>query len=74
MCTTHASSDSSSLGNNLKENNEAIEDTILNIENIINKQKEEEDYFKENINSDFSEMILEKSKDERFAKVYNVNI
>ena len=74
MCTTHASSDSSSLGNNLKENNEAIEDTILNKENIINKQKEEEDYFKENINSDFSEMILEKSKDERFAKVYNVNI
>ena len=74
MCTTHASSDSSSLGNNLKEINEAIEDTILNIENIINKQKEEEDYFKENINSDFSEMILEKSKDERFAKVYNVNI
>lgn len=74
MCTTLASSDSSSLGNNLKENNEAIEDTILNIENIINKQKEEEDYFKENINSDFSEMILEKSKDERFAKVYNVNI
>ena len=74
MCTTLASSDSSSLGNNLKENNEAIEDTILNKENIINKQKEEEDYFKENINSDFSEMILEKSKDERFAKVYNVNI
>ena len=74
MCTTHASSDSSSLGNTLKENNEAIEDTILNIENITNKQKEEEDYFKENINSDFNEMILEKSKDERFAKVYNVNI
>jgi len=75
MCTTHASSDSSSLGNNLKENNEAIEDTILNIENITNKQKEkEEDYFKENINTDFNKMILEKSKDERFAKVYNVNI
>ena len=40
MCTTHASSDSSSLGNNLKENNEAIEETILHIENITNKHKE----------------------------------
>ena len=76
MCTTLASSASSSLGNNIKENNETIEDSILNLENIVNKQKEkekEEDYFKDT-SSDFHEMILEKSKDERFAKVYNANI
>ena len=76
MCTTLASSASSSLGNNIKENNEIIEDSILNLENIVNKQKEkekEEDYFKD-ITSDFHETILEKSKDERFAKVYNANI
>ena len=72
MCTTLASSASSSLGTNAKECNENIEDSILNLDNIINKQKEE-DYFKES-NSDFHEMILEKSKDERFAKVYNANI
>ena len=74
MCTTLASSASSSLGNNIKENNESIEDSILNLENIVHKQKEkEEDYFKDT-SSDFHEMILEKSKDERFAKVYNANI
>jgi DNA-binding GntR family transcriptional regulator len=76
MCTTLASSASSSLGTNLKECNESIEDSILNLDNMINKQKEkekEEDYFKES-NSDFHEMILEKSKDGRFAKVYNVII
>jgi len=76
MCTTLASSASSSLGNNIKENNEIIEDSILNLENIVNKQKEkekEEDYFKDTT-SDFHETILEKSKDERFAKVYNANI
>ena len=75
MCTTLASSASSSLGNNIKENNEIIEDSILNLENIVNKPKEkekEEDYFKDT--SDFHETILEKSKDERFAKVYNANI
>ena len=78
MCTTLASSGSSSLGNNIKENNEIIEDSILNLENIVNKQKEkekekEEDYIKDNT-SYFHEIILEKSKDERFAKVYNANI
>ena len=74
MCTTLASSASSSLGNNVKECNENIEDSILNLDNIINEQKEkEEDYFKES-NSDFHEIILEKSKDERFAKVYNAII
>ena len=80
MCTTLASSASSSLGTNVKECNENIEDSILNLDNIINEQKEkekekekEEDYFKES-NSDFHEIILEKSKDERFAKVYNAII
>ena len=76
MCTTLASSASSSLGTNVKECNENIDDSILTLDNIIKKQKEkekEEDYFKES-NSDFQEMILEKSKDERFAKVYNVII
>ena len=74
MCTTLASSASSSLGTNVKECNENIDDSILTLDNIIKKQKEkEEDYFKES-NSDFQEMILEKSKDERFAKVYNAII
>lgn len=78
MCTTLASSASSSLGTNVKECNENIEDSILNLDNIINERKEkekekEEDYFKES-NSDFHEIILEKSKDERFAKVYNAII
>ena len=73
MCTTLASSASSSLGTNVKECNENIDDSILNLDNIIKKEKQEEYYFKES-NSDFQEMILEKSKDERFAKVYNAII
>ena len=69
MCTTLASTASSSLGNNMKENHENIEDSLLYFENVTEKEKEEA-YFKDP-NVDFQEAILEKSKDERFAKVNN---
>ena len=69
MCTTLASTASSSLGNNMKENHENTEDSLLYFENVTEKEKEEA-YFKDP-NVDFQEAILEKSKDERFAKVNN---
>ena len=69
MCTTLPSSISSSLGNNLKENNENIDDSTLYFENISDKEKEEA-YFRD-ISSDSHEIVIEKSKDERFAKVNN---
>ena len=69
MCTTLASSGSSSLGNNIKEYYENIENSILYFENVTEKEKDES-YFKDS-NMDFQETILEKSKDERFAKVSN---
>ena len=69
MCTTLATSASSSLGNNIKEYHENIEDTILYFENVTEKGKDEA-YFKDP-NIDFQEAILEKSKDKRFAKVNN---
>ena len=70
MSTNFASS-ISSLGNHLKENNENIDDSTLYLENLCEKEKEkekEEAYFRDT-SSDFQEAVLEKSKDERFAKV-----
>ena len=72
MCTTLASTASSSLGNNMKENHENIEDSLLYFENVTEKEKDEA-YFKDP-NIDFQEAILEKSKDERFAKVNNFSL
>ena len=69
MCTTLPSSISSSLGNNLKEYNENIDDSTLYFENISDKEKEEA-YFRD-ISSDSHEIVIEKSKNERFAKVNN---
>jgi hypothetical protein len=68
MCTTLASS-ISSLGNNLKEYNDKLDDSTLYFENITDKEKEEA-YFRD-ISSDSHEIVIEKSKDERFAKVNN---
>jgi len=68
MCTTLASS-ISSLGNNLKEYNDKLDDLTLYFENITDKEKEE-NYFRD-ISSDSHEIVIEKSKDERFAKVNN---
>jgi hypothetical protein len=68
MCTTLASS-ISSLGNNLKEYNDKLDDSTLYFENITDKEKEE-NYFRD-ISSDSHEIVIEKSKDERFAKVNN---
>ena len=69
MCTTLASS-ISSLGNNLKEYNDKLDDSTLYFENITDKEKEE-NYFRD-ISSDSHEIVIEKSKDERFAKVNNL--
>ena len=71
MCTTLASS-ISSLGNNLKEYNDKLDDSTLYFENITDKEKEE-NYFRD-ISSDSHEIVIEKSKDERFAKVNNFNL
>ena len=68
MCTTLASS-ISSLGNNLKEYNDKLDDSTLYFENITDKEKEE-NYFRD-ISSDSHEIVIEKSKNERFAKVNN---
>ena len=54
---------------NLKEYNENNEDSTLYLDNISDKQKEEA-YFRD-ISSDSHEIVIEKSKDERFAKVNN---
>ena len=69
MCTKVASSISSSLVDNLKEYNENNEDSTFYLDNISDKQKEET-YFRD-ISSDSNEIVIEKSKDERFAKVNN---
>ena len=67
--STNIASSISSFGNHLKESNDNIDDSSLYLENAGDKEKEEA-YFR-NISSDFQEAVLEKSKDERFAKVYN---
>lgn len=67
MCTTLASSQSSSIRNNIKENNENLDDSMLYSENCNDNEKEEA-YFRY-ISSDSQELVLEKSKDGRFAKV-----
>ena len=71
MSTNFASS-ISSLGNHLKENNENIDDSTLYLENLCEKEKEKEEAYFRDTSSDFQEAVLEKSKDERFAKVINL--
>ena len=67
MSITLASSKSTSLVINMKKNDEIIEDSIIYFDNISDKEKEEA-YFRD-LSSDSQEEVLEKSKDERFAKV-----
>ena len=67
MSVTLASSKSTSLVINMKKNDEIIEDSIIYFDNISDKEKEEA-YFRD-LSSDSQEAVLEKSKDERFAKV-----
>ena len=69
MCTTHPSSKSSSMGNNLKEYVENDNDSLSYFENASDNEKEE-DFFKE-LDPDLHENIIEKSKDGQFGKVNN---
>ena len=67
MCTTHPSSKSSSMGNNLKEYVENDNDSLSYFEGGSDKEKEE-NFFKE-MDSDSHDNVIEKSKDEHFGKV-----
>ena len=70
MCTTHPSSISSSLGQNIKEYVDNDIDSISYFDNGSDKEKEEEAFFKDQ-ESDCNYNVIEKSKDEQFGKVYN---
>ena len=67
MCTTHPSSISSSNGFNQKEYVENDNDSLSYFDNASDKEKEE-NFFKE-LDSDSPENIIEKSKDGLFGKV-----
>lgn len=67
MCTTHPSSISSSNGFNQKEYVENDNDSLSYFDNASDKEKEE-NFFKE-LDSDSPENIIEKSKDGQFGKV-----
>ena len=71
MCTTHPSSISSSAGNNIKYYIENDNDSSY-FENGSDKEKEE-NYFKE-VDSDFHENVIEKTKDGHFGKVFHLFI
>ncbi len=70
MCTTHPSSVSSSLGVNLKDSAENDIDSLSYFDNASDKEKEE-NYFKE-LDSDFRDNIVEKSKDGYYGKVFHI--
>ena len=67
MCTTHPSSISSSNGFNQKEYVENDNDSLSYFDNASDKEKEE-NFFKE-LDSDSPENIIEKSKDGQVGKV-----
>ena len=69
MCTTHPSSISSSM-NNLKDCQENDVDSLSYFDNGSDKEKEEN--FFEDLDSDFHNDVIEKSKDEHFGKVFNL--
>ena len=69
MCTTHPSSISSSM-NNLKDYQENDVDSLSYFDNGSDKEKEEN--FFEDLDSDFHNDVIEKSKDEHFGKVFNL--
>ena len=68
MCTTHPSSISSGNIYFIENDN----DSLSISDNGIDKEKEE-NFFKE-IDSDSHDNIIEKSKDEHFGKVFNILI
>ena len=70
MCTTYQSSISSSQGGNLKDCIENDNDSLSYFDNGSDKEKEEN--FFEEIDSDSHDNAIEKSKDEHFGKVYNI--
>ena len=67
MCTTHPSSISSSVGFNQKDYVENDNDSLSYFDNASDKEKEE-NFFKE-LDSDSPENIIERSKDGQFGKV-----
>ena len=68
MCTTHPSSISSSNGINLKDGNDNY--SISDFDNASDKENEET-FFKD-IDSDSHDNLIEKSKDEHFGKVFHI--
>ena len=68
MCTTHPSSISSSKSNNIKDALENDNDSLSYFDNGSDKEKE--DMFFKEMDSDSPENIIEKSKDEHFGKVF----
>ena len=68
MCTTHPSSISSSMGNIYFIEND--NDSLSYSDNGLDKEKEE-NFFKE-IDSDSHDNIIERSKDEHYGKVFNI--
>ena len=70
MCTTHPSSISSSVGFNQKDYVENDNDSLSYFDNASDKEKEE-NFFKE-LDSDSPENIVERSKDGQFGKVNNI--
>ena len=69
MCTAQLSTKSSSLGNIYFVDNDNDNDS-LTFENGSDKEKEE-NFFKE-IDSDSHDNIIERSKDEHYGKVFNI--
>ena len=67
MCTTHPSSISSSIGFNQKDYVENDNESLSYFDNASDKEREE-NFFKE-FDSDTLENIIDKSKDGQFGKV-----
>ena len=71
MCTAQLSTKSSSLGNiYFVDNDNDNDNDSLTFENGSDKEKEE-NFFKE-IDSDSHDNIIERSKDEHYGKVFNI--
>ena len=70
MCTTHPSSISSSNGINLKEVIANDNDSLTYSDNGSDKENEET-FFKD-IDSDSHDNLIEKSKDEHYGKVFHI--
>jgi len=71
MCTTHPSSISSSVGVNLVDCIENEDNNSLSYFDNASDKEKEENYFKE-LDSDSHENIIDKSKDGQFGKVFYI--